>query len=121
MDNEGRTAALWACCRNHDVAPLRLLLNCGANLDTHDSKKRSPLDWAAFIGSTLNVEQILKTSTIALCIVCAIWDKEGLIGFWCLLDSVVNCAWSFILSRLSVSLILTNFYHEPVTASEISS
>jgi len=62
VDNEGRTAALWACCRNHDVAPLRLLLNCGANLDTHDSKKRSPLDWAAFIGSTLNVEQILKTN-----------------------------------------------------------
>lgn len=62
VDNECRTAALWASCRNHDVTSLRLLLSCGANLDTHDSKKRSPLHWAAFIGSVNGVKFVLKSN-----------------------------------------------------------
>lgn len=62
MDNEGRTAALWACCRNQEVDPLRLLLSCGANLDIHDSKKRSPLHWAAFINAAKSMKLVIKTN-----------------------------------------------------------
>jgi len=62
MDNEGRTAALWACCRNREADPLRLLLSCGANLDIHDSKKRSPLHWTAFIAAEKNMKLVIQTN-----------------------------------------------------------
>jgi len=61
-DNEGRTAALWSSCRNHEPDCLRLLLGVGASLDVHDSQQRSPLHWTAFIGSTDNLRLVLKTN-----------------------------------------------------------
>jgi len=61
-DNEGRSAALWASCRNNQPDVMRLLLAYGANLNVYDSQLRSPLHWAAFISSYWTLQLIIKSN-----------------------------------------------------------
>jgi hypothetical protein len=65
VDNDGRTAAHWACVHNH-ASTLALLLDDGASINAHDNHARTPLIMAGYHGATDCVKLLLARGGDAL-------------------------------------------------------
>jgi hypothetical protein len=65
VDNDGRTAAHWACMKNH-ASTLALLLDDGASINAHDNHARTPLIMAGYYGATDCVKLLLARGGDAL-------------------------------------------------------